>query len=126
MNADVLHDRQRVPVSGCDVQAVFLRAIQGNRDTIGANRAADLADDALADRVDAAEATEAPRHHVLVEQLPFRVPPSGARFFLVANAVERDPAARDAIAGAPNVEITEGRNGEGFYEAVVRSLAEAR
>jgi len=49
-----------------------------------------------------------------------------ARFFLVANAVERDPSVRDAIASAPNVEITEGRNGEGFYEAVVRSLAEAR
>jgi hypothetical protein len=25
-----------------------------------------------------------------------------------------------------NVEVTEERNGEGFYEAVVRSLAEAR
>jgi phosphoglycolate phosphatase len=49
-----------------------------------------------------------------------------ARFFLVANAAERDPSVRDAVAGAPNVEITEGRNGEGFYEAVVRSLAEAR
>jgi hydroxymethylpyrimidine pyrophosphatase-like HAD family hydrolase len=48
------------------------------------------------------------------------------RFFLVANAAERDPSVRDAIAGAPNVEITEARNGEGFYEAVVRSLAEAR
>ena len=43
-----------------------------------------------------------------------------------ANAAERDPSVRDAVAGAPNVEITEGRNGEGFYEAVVRSLAEAR
>ena len=48
------------------------------------------------------------------------------RFFLVANATERDPAVRDAIAGAPNVEVTEARNGEGFYEAVVRALAEAR
>ena len=48
------------------------------------------------------------------------------RFFLVANAVERDPSIREAIAGAPNVEVTEARNGEGFYEAVVRSLAEAR
>jgi len=48
------------------------------------------------------------------------------RFFLVANAVERDP---DLLAHAPadaRVEVTEGRNGEGFYEAVVRSLAEAR
>jgi hydroxymethylpyrimidine pyrophosphatase-like HAD family hydrolase len=48
------------------------------------------------------------------------------RFFLVANAVERDPTIREAIAGHPNVEVTEARNGEGFYEAVVRSLAEAR
>ena len=48
------------------------------------------------------------------------------RFFLVANAVQKDPSIRDAIAGRPNVTITEQRNGEGFYEAVVRSLAEAR
>jgi hydroxymethylpyrimidine pyrophosphatase-like HAD family hydrolase len=48
------------------------------------------------------------------------------RFFLVANAAERDPSVRDAIAGLPAVEVTEGRNGEGFYEAVIRSLAEAR
>jgi phosphoglycolate phosphatase len=48
------------------------------------------------------------------------------RFFLVANAVEKDPTIRDAIAGRPNVEITEGRMGEGFYEAVVRSLMEGR
>jgi hypothetical protein len=44
----------------------------------------------------------------------------------VANAVERDPSIRAAIAGRENVEVTEARNGEGFYEAVVRSLAEAR
>lgn len=48
------------------------------------------------------------------------------RFFLVANAVERDPSITDAIAGMPGAELTEGRNGEGFYEAVIRSLAEAR
>ena len=48
------------------------------------------------------------------------------RFFLVANAAERDPSVREAVADAPNVEITEGRYGEGFYEAVIRSLAEAR
>jgi len=48
------------------------------------------------------------------------------RFFLVANAVEKDPSIREAIAGRRNVTVTEGRNGEGFYEAVVRSLAEAR
>lgn len=44
------------------------------------------------------------------------------RFFLVANGADKDPG----LATAPNVEVTEGRNGEGFYEAVVRSLAEAR
>ena len=48
------------------------------------------------------------------------------RFFLVANAVAKDPDIRGALAGLGNVEVTEARNGEGFYEAVVRSLAEAR
>jgi hypothetical protein len=46
------------------------------------------------------------------------------RFFLVANALEKDPAIGSA--GAANVEVTESAAGEGFYEAVVRSLAEAR
>jgi hydroxymethylpyrimidine pyrophosphatase-like HAD family hydrolase len=46
------------------------------------------------------------------------------RFFLVANAVEKDPSFERGL--APNAEITESANGEGFYEAVVRSLAEAR
>jgi hydroxymethylpyrimidine pyrophosphatase-like HAD family hydrolase len=44
------------------------------------------------------------------------------RFFLVGNAVEKDPEIMNAAAA--NVEVTEGRNGEGFYEAVVRALAE--
>jgi phosphoglycolate phosphatase len=48
------------------------------------------------------------------------------RFFLVANAVERDPSVRAAVARVRNVEITEASHGEGFYEAVVRSLAESR
>lgn len=48
------------------------------------------------------------------------------RFFLVANAVDKDPSISEAIAGKSNVEVTEARNGDGFYEAVVRSLAEAR
>jgi hydroxymethylpyrimidine pyrophosphatase-like HAD family hydrolase len=48
------------------------------------------------------------------------------RFFLVANAVEKDESIRAAAAARANVEVTEGRNGEGFYEAVVRALAEAR
>jgi hydroxymethylpyrimidine pyrophosphatase-like HAD family hydrolase len=38
------------------------------------------------------------------------------RFFLVANA--------EAAPAAPNVTRTEGRNGEGFYEAVMQTLAE--
>jgi len=46
------------------------------------------------------------------------------RFFLVVNALEKDP---QITAGAPaNVEVTESAAGEGFYEAVVRSLAESR
>lgn len=48
------------------------------------------------------------------------------RFFLVANAVESDPEITRAASRHGNVEVTEARNGEGFYEAVVRSLAEAR
>ena len=48
------------------------------------------------------------------------------RFFLVANAVEKDPSIRETLALHPNAEVTEARNGEGFYEAVVRALAEAR
>ena len=44
------------------------------------------------------------------------------RFFLVGNAVEKDP---EIMHAAPaNVDVTEGRNGEGFYEAVIRTLAE--
>jgi hydroxymethylpyrimidine pyrophosphatase-like HAD family hydrolase len=39
------------------------------------------------------------------------------RFFLVANAAAADRA---------DVERTEASNGDGFYEAVIRSLAEAR
>jgi hydroxymethylpyrimidine pyrophosphatase-like HAD family hydrolase len=46
------------------------------------------------------------------------------RFFLVANAIEKDPSIGAAL--GPNAQVTEGRNGEGFYEAVIRSLAEAR
>jgi hydroxymethylpyrimidine pyrophosphatase-like HAD family hydrolase len=41
------------------------------------------------------------------------------RFFLVSNAAVWG-------AGRPNVEMTEAAHGEGFYEAVIRSLAEAR
>ena len=48
------------------------------------------------------------------------------RFFVVANGPERDPALREAIGGRPNVTVTEGRNGDGVYEAVVSTLAERR
>jgi phosphoglycolate phosphatase len=48
------------------------------------------------------------------------------RFFLVANAVEEDPALGSGLSSLGNVEVTEAGHGEGFYEAVVRSLAEAR
>ena len=48
------------------------------------------------------------------------------RFFLVANALEKDPGLGAAGASYGNVEVTEASHGEGFYEAVVRSLAEAR
>ena len=44
------------------------------------------------------------------------------RFFLVGNAVEKDPEITQAAPA--NVQVTEGRNGEGFYEAVIRTLAE--
>jgi hydroxymethylpyrimidine pyrophosphatase-like HAD family hydrolase len=47
------------------------------------------------------------------------------RFFVPANGPERDPALRDAVAGRPNVTVTEGRMGEGVYEAVVSTLAGA-
>jgi hydroxymethylpyrimidine pyrophosphatase-like HAD family hydrolase len=48
------------------------------------------------------------------------------RFFVVANGPERDPALREAIGGRDNVTVTEGHMGDGFYEAVVSTLAERR
>jgi phosphoglycolate phosphatase len=45
------------------------------------------------------------------------------RFFLVSNA---DPDARAEAARHPNVDVTEGAMGDGFYEAVVRTLAESK
>ncbi len=47
---------------------------------------------------------------------------SVGRFFVVANGPERDPGLREAIGGRENVEVTEGRTGDGFYEAVVTTL----
>jgi hydroxymethylpyrimidine pyrophosphatase-like HAD family hydrolase len=45
-------------------------------------------------------------------------------FWLVANAVQRDPSMREAIAGTEreNVRVTEGGHGAGVYEAVVQTL----
>jgi phosphoglycolate phosphatase len=49
------------------------------------------------------------------------------RFYLVANALEKDPDVRSAIpAAGAEVTVTEEPMTAGFYEAVVRSLAESR
>jgi phosphoglycolate phosphatase len=47
-------------------------------------------------------------------------------FWLVANAVDRDPTLRAQIAGRPNVRVAEGAHGQGVYEAVVTTLARRR
>ncbi len=47
---------------------------------------------------------------------------SVGRFFCVANGPEHDQALRKAIPNFPNVTVTEGEMGDGFYEAVVTSL----
>lgn len=47
------------------------------------------------------------------------------RFFCVANGPERDRALREQLPALDNVTVTEGRNGEGVYEAVVSTLAGA-
>ncbi len=48
------------------------------------------------------------------------------RFYVVANGPERDPGLREAMGGRENVTVTEGRMGDGFYEALVSSLVERR
>ena len=45
-------------------------------------------------------------------------------FWLVANAVERDPTIREALTS--NTRVTEERNGAGVYEAVITELAQRR
>jgi phosphoglycolate phosphatase len=45
------------------------------------------------------------------------------RFFLVANGPGRDPSLGEALGRYPNVTVTEGSMGDGFYEAVVSTLA---
>lgn len=45
-------------------------------------------------------------------------------FWLVANALQRDPTLREAIARHTNVRVAEGAFGAGVYEAVVRTLTD--
>jgi phosphoglycolate phosphatase len=45
------------------------------------------------------------------------------RFFVVANGPERDPGLREALGRRPNATVTEGRAGDGVYEAVISTLA---
>ena len=44
-------------------------------------------------------------------------------FFCVANGPERDDGLRAALARFPNAKVTEAEMGDGFYEAVVSTLA---
>ena len=46
-------------------------------------------------------------------------------FWLVANALERDPSMREALAAHANVRVAEAGHGAGVYEAVVSTLIEA-
>lgn len=48
------------------------------------------------------------------------------RFFCVANGPETDPELREAMLAYDNVTVTEGRMGDGVYEAVVSTLAGSR
>ncbi len=48
------------------------------------------------------------------------------RFFVVANGPERDPGLRAMLGRWDNAVVTEGRMGDGFYEAVVSTLMERR
>ena len=45
-------------------------------------------------------------------------------FWLVANAIERDPGLREAVAGRANVRVASEGHGAGVYEAVLTTLAE--
>jgi hydroxymethylpyrimidine pyrophosphatase-like HAD family hydrolase len=48
---------------------------------------------------------------------------SVGQFFVVANGPERDDDLRAALPRFPNATVTEGAMGDGFYEAVVGTLA---
>lgn len=54
------------------------------------------------------------------------IAPGVGTFWLVANAVEKDPTIREALREHPNARVADGRHGEGVYEAVLTSLAESR
>jgi phosphoglycolate phosphatase len=45
-----------------------------------------------------------------------------SRFWLVANALQRDPSMVSTIAGVDNVQVAEGSHGAGVYEAVLSTL----
>jgi hydroxymethylpyrimidine pyrophosphatase-like HAD family hydrolase len=47
-------------------------------------------------------------------------------FWLVANAVEKDPSLSGEIGGRPNVRVAQGAHGQGVYEAVVTTLMRRR
>jgi hydroxymethylpyrimidine pyrophosphatase-like HAD family hydrolase len=53
------------------------------------------------------------------------VAPLVGRFYLVANGLERDPEIMSAVPGDARATVTEEAMSNGFYEAVVRSLAES-
>ena len=46
-----------------------------------------------------------------------------ASFWLVANALARDPSMREAVAAYENVRVADAANGPGVYEAVLSILA---
>jgi hydroxymethylpyrimidine pyrophosphatase-like HAD family hydrolase len=54
------------------------------------------------------------------------VAPHVGAFWLVANALERDPTISKAAAQHGNVRVAEASYGDGVYEAVMTTLAEAR
>jgi hypothetical protein len=47
-------------------------------------------------------------------------------FWLVANALERDPTLESSLAGRPGIRVASESYGAGVYEAVVTTLAEQR
>ncbi len=52
--------------------------------------------------------------------------PEVGSLWLVANALERDPSMREAIAGRANVRVAEAGHGAGVYEAVISTLMAGR